>query len=200
MNWNKVVTRAINILVQPNAEWPIIKQEETDLATLYLQYVAILALIPAVAGFIANAFVGTLTAGRIETGAALGAAVMGYVLSLIMVFVVALIADSLAPKFGGRKNVDRALKLVAYSMTASWVAGAFVIIPVLGWLISLLGGLYALYLFYLGAPVLMRVPEAKTIGYTAVTVAIAIVIGFVLGMLVAAFFGVSGMMGGIGRI
>jgi Yip1 domain len=194
-----MVMRVVHILVQPNAEWEVIKQERTDLQTLYLKYVCILAVIPAIAGFIANAFVGSLTAGRIGVGAALGAAVTGYVMSLILVFVVALIADSLAPTFGGRKNIDRALKLVAYSMTASWVAGAFAFIPVLGWLISLLGGLYALYLFYLGAPVLMKTGE-KTIGYTAVTVAIAIVIGFVMGMLSAAIFGAAGMMGGMGRL
>jgi len=195
-----IVMRVLHILVQPKSEWPVIKQEQTDLPQLYLQYVAILAIIPAVAGFIANAFVGTLSAGRVEVGTAFGAALIGYVLSLVMVFVVALVADNLAPTFGGRRNIDRALKLVAYSMTASWVAGAFTIIPVLGWLISLLGGLYALYLFYLGAPVLMKTPESKTIGYTAVTVAITIVIGFLLAMVTAALFGVTGMMGGIGRL
>jgi hypothetical protein len=195
-----LVMRVTHILVQPNSEWPIIKGERTDLQTLYLHYVAILAVIPAVAGFIANAFVGTLTVGRIGIGDAFGSAVLGYVFSLVMVFVVALIADSLAPSFGGRKNIDRALKLVAYSMTPSWVAGAFAIIPVLGWLISLLGGVYALYLFYLGAPVLMKTPESKTIGYTAVTVAIAIVIGFVMGMVTVAIFGAGGMMGGMGRL
>lgn len=191
-----IFTRAGHILVQPKSEWPIIKQEQTDLQTLYLQYVAILAVIPAVGSFIANAFVGTLSAGRVPVGNAFGAAVMGYVLSLVMVFVIALIADGLAPTFGGRKNIDRALKLTAYSMTPAWVAGAFAIIPVLGFLISLLGGLYALYLFYLGAPVLMKTTESKTIGYTAVVVAIAIVIGFVMGMISVAMFGA----GGLGRI
>lgn len=195
-----IVIRVMHILFQPNTEWPVIKQERTDLQTLYLKYVLILAVIPAVAGFIANAFVGTLSAGRVSVGNAFGAAVTGYVLSLILVFVVGLIADGLAPTFGGRKNVDQALKLVAYSMTASWVAGAFAFIPVLGWLISLLGGLYALYLFYLGAPVMMRIPEGKTIGYTAATVAAAIVVGFIMGMITVAIFGAGGMMGGMGRL
>jgi hypothetical protein len=188
-----IATRVAHILVQPNSEWPIIKREETSLQSLYLQYVAILAVIPAVGSFIANAFVGTLSAGRVDVGSAFGAAVMGYVVSLVMVFVVALIADSLAPTFGGRKNIDRALKLVAYSMTPAWVAGALVFIPVLGFLITILGGLYALYLFYLGAPVLMKTAESKTIGYTAVVVAIAIVIGFVTSMISVAIFGAGGM-------
>jgi hypothetical protein len=188
-----IATRVAHILVQPGSEWPIIKREETSLQSLFLQYVAILAVVPAIGGFIANAFVGTLSGGRVDIGSAFGAAVLGYVASLVMVFVVALIADSLAPGFGGRKNVDRALKLVAYSMTPAWVAGALAFIPVLGFLITILGGLYALYLFYLGAPVLMRTAESKTIGYTAVVVAIAIVISFVMSMISVAIFGAGGM-------
>jgi len=195
-----IVMRIVHILLQPNTEWPVIKQERTELQNLFLKYVVVLAVIPAIAGFIANAFVGTLSAGRVSVGNAFGAAVVGYVLSLILVFVVSLIADSLAPTFGGRKKRNEAFKLVAYSMTASWVAGAFAFIPVLGWLISLLGGLYALYLFYLGAPVMMRIPEGKTMGYTAATVAAAIVVGFIMGMITVALFGAGGMMGGMGRL
>lgn len=195
-----IVMRVVHILLQPNSEWPVIKQERTDLQTLYLKYVAILAVIPAVGGFIANAFVGSLSAGRASVGNAFGAVVMGYVLNLIVVFVVALIADSLAAKFGGRKNVDQALKLVAYSFTALWVAGALAFIPVLGALISLLAVLYTLFLFYLGAPVMMRIPGPKVIGYTAATVAIAVVIAFVLEMITVAVFGAGGMVGGVGRL
>lgn len=194
-----IVMRVMHILLQPGSEWPVIKQERTDTQTLFLQYVLILAVIPAVAGFIASAFVGSLTAGRVSVGNAFGAAVLTYVMSVVLVYVVALVADGLAPTFGGRKKFREALKLVVYSMTASWVAGAFAFIPVLGFLISLLGGLYALFLFYLGAPVMMRIPEGKAIGYTAVTVAIAIVVGFIMGMISVAIFG-AGMMGGMGRL
>ncbi|MCZ7566263.1 MAG: YIP1 family protein [Burkholderiales bacterium] len=194
---DKLLARALNILFQPRGEWPVIAGERTAPVALYLNYVAILALIPAVATFINLAFIGTLHAGRFGAGVAFASAVAGYVLSLVMVFVVALIADALAPSFGGRKDLDQALKLTVYSMTASWVAGALTFLPVIGALIALLGGVYALYLFYLGSPVLMKVPESKAVGYTAVIVAIAIVVGFVIGMLNAAMFGtgVGGMMG-----
>lgn len=198
---DKLLGRVLNILVQPRNEWPVIAGERTEPVALYLNYVAILAVIPAIATFVSLALVGTLHAGRFGAGVAFATAVSTYVMSLVMVFVVALIADALAPSFAGRKDLNQALKLTAYAMTASWVAGVLTFLPVIGALIALLGGIYSLYLFYLGTPLLMKVPEQKAVGYTAVIVAIAIVIGFVIGMLNAAMFGtgLGGMMSGMGR-
>jgi hypothetical protein len=196
-----LVTRAINILLQPRSEWPAIAEERTDPAALYLRYVAILAALPALAGFVSTALVGTLASGRLSAGVAVWAAVASYVLSLVMVAVMGVIADALAPRFGGRRALDQALKLVAYSLTASWVAGLLTFLPVVAWLITLLAGLYTLYLVGLGAPLLMKVPEREAIGYAVALFAIAIVIAFLLGTLIVATFGMGaiGMMGAVGR-
>lgn len=194
-----LVDRVKNILLQPKAEWAVIEPEKTDPKTLYTTYICILALIPAVASFISTAFIVSFFAGRIGLGLVLVATITQYVLGLVMVFVVAFIADALATSFDGQKNLEQALKLTAYAMTAAWVAGIFTIIPILGWLLSLLGSLYSLYLFYLGAPVLMKVPEPKAIGYTIVVVLVAIVIGAVIGVINAGILGMGavGMMGGM---
>jgi hypothetical protein len=196
-----LVTRAINILLQPRSEWPAIAEERTDPAALYLRYVAILAALPALAGFVSTALVGTLASGRLSAGVAVWAAVASYVLSLVMVAVMGVIADALAPRVGGRRALDQALKLVAYSLTASWVAGLLTFLPVVAWLITLLAGLYTLYLVGLGAPLLMKVPEREAIGYAVALFAIAIVIAFLLGTLIVATFGMGaiGMMGAVGR-
>ena len=116
-----------------------------------------------------------------------------------MVLVVAFIADLLAPSFDGRKNFNQALKLTGYSLTAAWIAGVFVIIPGVGWLIVLIGTLYTLYLFFLGTQVMMKVPEQKAIGYTVVVVVVAIIVSFVIGMFQSAMLGrgPGGMMGAI---
>jgi hypothetical protein len=194
-----LVNRVKNILLQPQSEWQVIEPEQTDPQTLYTGYIMILALIPAVAGLIGTAFMVSFMGGRVGMGFVIGAAIMQYVLSLVMVFVVAFIADLLAPSFDGQKNLNQALKLTAYAMTAAWVAGVFTLIPFLGWLLSLLGALYGLYLFYLGAPLLMKVPAAKTVGYTVVVVLAAIVVGFIIGMINAGILGMGavGMMGGM---
>ena len=195
------VNRATNILLQPQSEWSAIAHERSDPKALYLGYIAILAILPAAATLISTWLIGSLGFGRLGARVALQAALTGYVLSLAMVLAIALVANLLAPRFGGRSSFDQALKLTAYALTASWVAGIFTILPVVGWLISLLGGLYSLYLLQVGAPQLMKMPERDAVGYGIVLVAIGVVITFLIGAALAATFGMGaiGMMGAIGR-
>jgi len=112
--------------------------------------------------------------------------VVGYVLSLAMVFVLALIVDALAPTFGGSKSQISALKVVAYGSTAGFLGGIFSLLPALS-ILGLLAAFYSIYLIYTGLPVLMKCPKEKAVAYTAVV----IVCGFVL-MLVAG--AVTGLM------
>src|SRR3990172_3954678 len=77
MNPLNLVTRVINILLQPRSEGPGIAEERSDPAMLYLRYVAILAALPAVASFVSTAFVGSLAGGGRRAGGAPPAGVGG---------------------------------------------------------------------------------------------------------------------------
>lgn len=185
-----LIERAKNILLQPKKEWPVIDRETTDTASLYTGYVMPLAAIGPVAGAIGMSvfgvtlpFMGTF---RLSPVTAIVHAVVSFGLTLAMVYVLALIINALAPTFAGKQNLDQALKVTAYSMTAAWLAGIFSLIPMLG-ILGLLGGLYSLYLLYLGLPVLMNAPQQKALSYTAVV----IVCGIVLSVIVS---WASGMM------
>jgi uncharacterized protein YqgC (DUF456 family) len=114
-----------------------------------------------------------------------------YALSLVSVYVLALIIDALAPNFGGQKNSIQALKVAAYSSTAAWVAGVFMLLPALGILAIL--GLYSFYLMFLGLPVLMKAPEEKAAGYVIVVVVCAIVLYVVVGAITNRVFVYPGM-------
>jgi len=70
------------------------------------------------------------------------------------------------------------------------VAGIAVILPWLGALVALAGGVYSLYLLYLGLPHTMKCPPEKALGYTVVTAIIAFVLSLVIGAVIA---GVTGM-------
>ena len=195
-----LIERVQSILLRPKQTWPVIAAESADVASIYTGYVAILAAIPAIAGFIGMTLVGVGAFGvsyhmPILTGVL--RMVIGYVLSLIMVFVLALIVDALAPTFGGTKNQVQALKLVAYGCTAAFVGGIFSLIPSLA-VLGLLAGLYSIYLIYTGISVLMRCPPDKAGAYTAVVIVCAIVVGIVLGVLMSLFTPVGRMgMGGL---
>ena len=108
-----LVARVKAILLTPQTEWPVIERESGDVWVLFTQYVAILALIPAIAGFIGGVLVG----GYMPFFGGLVVAIVSYVLSFVVVYVVALLIDVLAPSFGAQKNFPNALKLSVYSHT-----------------------------------------------------------------------------------
>jgi hypothetical protein len=118
---------------------------------------------------------------KVPVSTGLTNAVVVYALALAGVFVLALIIDALAPSFGGQKSQIQALKLAAYSSTASWLAGIFLIIPALS-ILSIVG-IYSLYLLYLGLPVMMKSPPDKSVAYTVVVILVAIVLYAVFGVI-----------------
>ena len=102
----------------------MIAGEQTSPGDLIKNYVAILAAIPAVCGFIGASIIGV--AGiRTPFIAGIVSAIIGYVLTIVGVFVVAWLVNFLADKFGGRSNFPSAMKVAAYAPTAAWVAGVF---------------------------------------------------------------------------
>jgi hypothetical protein len=187
-----LVERVKGILLQPRREWAVIDTEPTSTARLYTEYVIPLAAIPAVAGFIGGSIIGYGLLGatyRVPIVRGLTGAVLQYVGSLVAVYVLALIVDALAPNFGGTRNQLQALKLAAYSSTASWLAGIFLLLPGLRSLSIL--GLYSLVLLYLGLPVMMKSPPEKSLGYTVVAIIAAIILFAVLGTITSRMTGVG---------
>jgi hypothetical protein len=185
-----IVERVKKILLQPGEEWGVIAAESTTTSELYRNYIIPLAAIGPIAFVIGMSVLGMgmpfVGRFRIPIGTAISSAVVQYILSLVGVYVLALIVDYLAPTFSGEKNVNQALKLTAYSMTASWLAGIFILIPALS-VLSILLSLYGLYLLYLGIPPLMKAPQEKALPYTIVIVIAAVVIFAILSWVPRAF-------------
>jgi hypothetical protein len=195
-----LVERAKNIILTPAKEWEVIKGENLTIADIFTKYAMILAAIPAVAGFIGYSLIGVsygFGTFRVPVGTALVWAILQYILSLAGIFIVAFIMDALAPTFGCAKNMVAAVKIVAFSYTAAWVAGVFNIIPALGILVGI-ASLYSLYLLYLGMKIVKEVPADKLVGYFVVTLIATVVVYFVVGMIVGAIaFGNMSALGGI---
>jgi len=193
-----LIARVKAILTKPKLEWPVIDAEPATAKGLYTGYACILAAIPAIATLIGGQVVGHGVFGvtyRPPLIGAIVAAAVSYGLSLVMVYVLALIIDGLAPSFDGAKDRLKALKVAVYASTASWVAGVFLLLPTLS-VLGVLGGLYSLYLLYLGLPVLMKAPQAKALGYTAVTIIVAIVLSLAVSAVASAVGGLAFLGGG----
>jgi hypothetical protein len=197
-----LIDRVKNILLTPKQEWPVIEPELTTPGQLYTGYVIPLAALSAVLTLIRMSVIGVsvpyLGSIRMPFFSSLTSAVVTFGLSLLGLYIVALIINGLAPTFGAVRDQRQALKTAAYAFTPAWLAAVLGLLPApLSTLLSLLAGLYGIYLLYLGLPVVMKAPLEKAVGYTVTVVLCTILIGIVLGALSAALgFGRLGGMGG----
>jgi hypothetical protein len=191
-----LVARVSAILTRPQETWDAIDAESTAIPDLYKTYVAPLAAIPAVCGAIGMLSLGGIHIFGVHVrpsfSGVVGEMVVGYLLALVEVYVLALVIDELAPYFGAARGRTQAFKLAAYSGTAWWVAGIFRLLPDLAWLFALLGGLYSLYLMYLGLPKLMKVEGERIAPYLAVSVVVTVLLTMLIGMLSSCFGDIGG--------
>jgi hypothetical protein len=165
----KLVERVKAIMLTPRAEWKVIEQEPGKLTDLFIKYVAILAAIPEVAHFIGQSFI----AGSAPIAPNLVRAIIVYLLTFAMVYIIAGVIDLLAPRFGGRKDFPNAVKLSVYAHTPIWLAGIFLLVPGLNFLLIL--ALYGFYLLWTGLPQLMRTPNDQALPYAVVVAACALI-------------------------
>lgn len=199
---SNLIGRAQRILLAPGAEWPVIAAETDTTAGIYRNYIAILAAIGPVAMFLKTTLIGYqvpfVGSYRVDFLDGLIAMLVNYALSLVAVYVFALIINALAPTFGSQKDSLLALKSAAYAMTAAWIAGIGQLLPFLGVLIAVAGAGYSVYLLYLALPVTMKTPADKAVAYTAVSVVAAMLLFWIVAVIAGGVVGRGGWMGGYG--
>ena len=188
------IGHVLGILVRPQGEWRAIEPEPGSTTGLLLGYVAILALIPAIAWFIGVSVIGisvSIGTFKVPMTAGLISVAIGYLSTFAIVYAVALVIDALAPTFESPRNFVQALKLSVYSHTALWVAGVFLLHPRLRFLTYFLG-LYGFYLAWTGLPVLLKTPREKTLMFAIAILVSAVIVTIILGVVVNAVSGISG--------
>ncbi len=191
-----IVGRVKAVLLRPKETFQLIKTESATTQDLIFNYVAILAVIPAIASIIGMSLVGVsvpfMRMVRFPLINSLSRAIVQYVLTLVGVYVLGLIINALAPTFSGVKNKIQALKIAVYCATPTLVAGILHIVPALG-VVVIIAGLYGLYLLYLAITVMMECPKEKALFYTVtvivVNIVISIIIGAIAGAITASGFG-----------
>lgn len=170
------ICRVQEILLTPFGEWSAIATEPTSVKDLYWGYIIPLAAIGPIASVFGVSFVG-ISGGsgvmyRLPLLPSLSMEFVSYLCSLVGIFLLAVLVMLLAPVFGGKRDLTKALKLIAYSYTPVWLASFLYLAPDFA-LFGILFGFYGVYLLYIGLPVLMDSTndEAATAGF-AVLIAI----------------------------
>jgi hypothetical protein len=192
----KLAERVKAILLTPGIEWRAIAREADRPAELLVNYVAWLAAIPAVADFIGMTLIGFAlpngAVARVGIIPALLILLFGYALAFVIIAALAAIINLSAPVFGATRNMTSAFKLAVYSYTPAWLAGIFLLVPGLHFLVML--GFYGLFLLFKGMPVLMRTPAANTFLFAGAITVCAIVIVLIVGVVRASLFSLPGIL------
>lgn len=188
-----LVERVKNILLTPQAEWERIDAEPADVNKIYMGYVLPLAVLSAICAFIGMSVFGLNLMGttyRVSLVPGAVGALIQVAAGVGGVFLMAFIANALAPTFGSQQNMGQAHKLAAYGSTAGFLAGVFSIFPS----VAMLGivGLYSLYLIYVGLPKMMKTPEDKRIAYFLSVIVVAIIAGIILSVVLGTVRGLLG--------
>jgi hypothetical protein len=171
--------RVGRMLVAPWREWETVAGEGTTARDLYVGYVAPLAAIGAVASLVASTVVGVdVGATRVRAGipAGVAAALLRYALAFAAVALLARIAASLAPRFGGQGDRVVALRVVVYSLIPAWLAAALNATPALQVIAAVLA-LYSAFVLFVGLRTVMRCPEGWAIFLAGILSALAWVFG-----------------------
>src|SRR5579859_2841219 len=172
-----LASRARSILFEPRATFKEVDTEFTKPGAIWGKYILPLAAIGPIAGALGRLMFGQRIAltTPISISDAITWALISYILALVAVFVLTQVISLLAPGFGGQKNTVQALKVAAYASTPMWLAGVFSIYARLI-MVGVIVSLYSLYLLYVGLPILMKVPQDRAMGYTAVVIIASVVI------------------------
>ncbi|EQD37547.1 membrane protein containing DUF1282 [mine drainage metagenome] len=203
MKMEKLLARLRGLLFAPRATWATVTTEKATPTALYRDWIVWLAAITPVSMFIGLAIFGLSVpfVGTIRVGAAglLVQMLVSYVLTLAVVYLIALIAAAMSPRFGGRKDNVQALKLVAYAWAPVWVVGILHLVPALGALAALaalVALIYSIWLFWIGAQSVLAMPQERAMGFTAVVIVIGVVMAIAVGIASAALSGVGALTPG----
>ena len=169
------------MISNPKAEWYAVAAEQPNVTDIIMRYVLPFAVLGAIAAFIGYGFVFNL-AGGVSPGFYF--AIAGILESILGILLTAYVADLLAPSFGSEKNFGRSMQLVAYGATPGLVAALFAVLPSIVSIVLIAGGIYSVYLWYLGIGPVKKTPGDKKIIYLAVTfIVLLVVYAFVRWML-----------------
>jgi len=180
------VPRLVKLFTQPRTYWNEVLSEPGDIKSLLIPQMLILAAVPTLLASLGLMF-------RFIWLFGFGRAVAGFFVSLLLTYVMQLafwilfgvIINALAGPFGAQKDFEASMKLATGGTIACWAGSVLALIPVGGLaVLGMFAGLgYAVYVLYLGFPIVSGAPESKAIGYAFAVVGIMLAIGITLGFL-----------------
>jgi len=178
-----MIQPAVGLLTKPSQTWNKLAQLDDKQVRRQLPYIAIMALLPAIAWYVGTTVVGW----RVSENSLVSTIVPESALPLMALFYIALVASVvitgflitwMSETFGAKCIPERGILLAGYAATPIFIAGIAGIAPLL-WLdllIATAAMCYAIYLLYSGVPKVMKVNEEQGFMFASSILAATLVI------------------------
>lgn len=182
-DWNKTVSVIKGGLLDPENTWRAFLAENPT----WQQTATILTGPLLLANVLLTLIFSRITGGYSAYGMQaswFSALIFALVVAAITVVITTAVFNFLAGTFRGTPNFSRAFAAVSLAAIPSWVAGAIgAIVPFIGLLLALAGGILTLIYLYRIMPLALNVPQDKRIVHYVVSLVVIMIINFVLGMM-----------------
>lgn len=171
----------IGLFTDPTNQWEKIREQYMGSQKTSIGHIFILALIPAISGYIGTTQVGwRIGVGdpiKITGDSAFAIAIIYYLALLVGVFTIGWVIHLLGKAYELEKPLPLCLALAAYTATPLFLIGIMQVYPVL-WLNMLIGLpalAYTVYLLYSGLPIMMEIPAERGFLYSSAVLAVGLI-------------------------
>lgn len=172
MDLKFLYNRIQNLVLNPQKEWLLVKEEDNGFRTLFIKYGGPLITLGSITLFLRNLFFEYSLIGNLVTA-------IVYFLSMFgSMYLSTLIINEFSRNFGIEKNKNEIANLVIYSSLAFYLVQAVVNMHQQLGLLSIFS-LYSIYLYWIGTGVYFKNLEKSKMGFVVISV-ITIYISFLL--------------------
>ena len=169
------------IMFSPTATWEAIRDQEDSVLMTYLKFVLPISLLPAVAWYFGSAVIGWELGDRtirLTSTSAMQIMALFYLAMLIGTGMLGFMVHWMSETYEADTSTPgKGVMIAAYTLTPMYLCGATGFYPML-WLDMLLGcaaAAYAVYLLYIGVPIVMRIPSERGFLFASAMVAVGLV-------------------------
>ncbi|MFA7552687.1 MAG: Yip1 family protein [Spongiibacteraceae bacterium] len=177
-----MIGNILGLLIKPKTQWQRIADRGEQSLVFPVVYVIVLALLPALAWFYGTTKIGwTVGDGdiiKMTPDSAAVIIVLFYLTMVASVCVIGYMIHWMSKTYGSDASTASGIAVAGFSATPLFIAGAIGFFPIfwVALLISVAAVSYAVYLLYLGIPIMMKIPEERGFLFASAVVAFCLVI------------------------
>lgn len=182
-----MLNHLFGLMVQPRRQWQQIASLSEKGLNRQIPYVIVLALLPALAWYFGTTEIGWSIGGSgqvrtLTSQSALSLVAVFYITMILAVVAIGFFIHWMAKTYGAKTHPMKGMVIAGFTATPIFIAGVAGLYPVL-WLDILLATLavaYAVYLLYIGIPIVLNVSEERGFLFASAIVTVCLVMAVVV--------------------